>query len=85
MNDTTCALDNPLYFRNNLLERRQKIIFKKDHKTGDEKLGYDINKAAGKISVLSTGRIYKYEYFTSELKPDNRTSQIYIFLSSQNT
>ena len=32
----------------------------------DEKLQYDINKKAAKISALSSGKIGKYEYLTSE-------------------
>ena len=32
----------------------------------DEKLQYDINREAGKISALSSGKIDKYEYFTDE-------------------
>ena len=32
-----------------------------DHKIGDEKLQYDINKEAAKISALSSGKIHKYE------------------------
>ena len=32
----------------------------------DEKLQYDINTEAAKISVLSSGKIHKNEYFTSE-------------------
>ena len=32
----------------------------------DEKLQYDINREAGKISALSSGKIDKYEYFTGE-------------------
>ena len=32
----------------------------------DEKLPYDINKKAAKISALSSGKIGKYEYLTSE-------------------
>ena len=31
----------------------------------DEKLQYDINKKAAKISALSSGKIGKYEYLTS--------------------
>ena len=30
----------------------------------DEKLRYDINKKAAKISALSPGKIHKYEYLT---------------------
>ena len=32
----------------------------------DEKLQYDINREAGKISALSSGKIDKYEYLTGE-------------------
>ena len=32
----------------------------------DEKLQYDINREAAKMSALSSGRIHKYEYLTGE-------------------
>ena len=32
----------------------------------DEKLQYDINREAAKISALSSGKIHKYEYLTGE-------------------
>ena len=32
----------------------------------DGKLQYDINREAAKISPLSSGKIHKYEYLTSE-------------------
>ena len=32
----------------------------------DEKLQYDINRKAAKISALSSGKIDKYEYITGE-------------------
>ena len=32
----------------------------------DEKLRYDINKAAAKISALSLRKLHKYEYLTGE-------------------
>ena len=32
----------------------------------DEKLWYDINRKASKISTLSSGKIHKYEYLTGE-------------------
>ena len=35
-------------------------------KTGDEKLQYDINREAAKISALSSGKFDKYEYLTGE-------------------
>ena len=37
-----------------------------DDKIKDEKLQYDINREAAKISVLSSGKIDKYEYLTGE-------------------
>ena len=37
-----------------------------DDKIWDEKLQYDINREAAKISALSFGNIDKYEYFTVE-------------------
>ena len=39
----------------------------------DEKLRYDINREAAKISALSSGKIDKYEYLTGEeILPSNR-------------
>ena len=39
----------------------------------DEKLQYDINREATKISVLSSGKIDKYEYLTwEEILPSNQ-------------
>ena len=32
----------------------------------DEKLQYDINREAAKISALSSGKIHRYEYLTGE-------------------
>ena len=37
-----------------------------DDKIGDEKLQYDINRAAAKISALSLSKKDKYEYRTGE-------------------
>ena len=38
----------------------------------DEKLQYNINREAAKISALSSGKVHKYEYFTSEyILPSN--------------
>ena len=40
---------------------------------GDEKLQYDINREAGKISAVSSGKIHKYECFTGEdILPSNQ-------------
>ena len=45
-----------------------------DDKIRDEKLQYDINRKAAKISALSSGKIDKYESFTDEeiLPPDQK-------------
>ena len=38
-----------------------------------EKLQYDINRKAAKISALSSGKIFKYEYLTGkEILPSNQ-------------
>ena len=37
-----------------------------NHQIRDEKLQYDINREAAKISALSSGKIQKYEYLTGE-------------------
>ena len=43
-----------------------------DDKIKDEKLQYDINREAAKVSALSSDKIDKYEYLTGEeiLPPD---------------
>ena len=39
----------------------------------DEKLQYDINREAAKISALSSGKIHKYQYLTGEdILPSNQ-------------
>ena len=39
----------------------------------DEKLQYDINREAAKISALSSGKSHKYEYLTGEdMLPSNQ-------------
>ena len=39
----------------------------------DEKLQYDINREAAKISALSSGKTHKYEYLTGEdILPSNQ-------------
>ena len=39
----------------------------------DEKLQYDINREAAKISTLSSGKFHKYEYLTGEdILPSNQ-------------
>ena len=60
--NVTLASDNPLSFRKNL----KKLIMTIDDKIKDEKLQYNINREAAKISALSSGKIDKYEYLTGE-------------------
>ena len=44
-----------------------------DDQIRDEKLQYDINRVAAKISTLSSGKINKYEYLTGEeILPSNQ-------------
>ena len=44
-----------------------------DDKIRDEKLQYDLNREAAKISALSSGKIHKYEYLTGEdILPSNQ-------------
>ena len=44
-----------------------------EDKIRDEKLQYDINREAAKISALSSGKIDKYEYLTGEeILPSNQ-------------
>ena len=44
-----------------------------DDQIRDEKLQYDINREAAKISALSSGKIDKYEYPTGEeILPSNQ-------------
>ena len=48
-----------------------------DDKIRDEKLQYDINREAAKISALSSGKIDKYESLTGEeLSPSNQSRTI---------
>ena len=55
-----------------------------DDKIRDEKLQYDINREAGKLSALSSGKIDKYEYLTGEeILPSNQIQIIQIKLSFQ--
>ena len=64
VNDTL-ASNNPLQFRNNLSKRLQKIIMTINGKIKDEKLWYDINREAAKVSAILAGKFGKYEYLTS--------------------
>ena len=48
-----------------------------DNKIRDEKLQYDINRAAAKMSALSSGKIYKYEDLTcEEILPSDQSRMI---------
>ena len=75
MIDTIFALDNLLLFRKNLLERILKLIITIGYKIKDEKLQYDINSEAARISASSSRNIGKYEYLlyhkTFQIKKKN--------------
>ena len=44
-----------------------------EDKIQDERLQYDINREAAKISALSSGKLDKYEYLTGEeILPSNQ-------------
>ena len=44
-----------------------------DDQIRNEKLQYDLNREAAKISALSSGKIHKYEYLTGEnILPSNK-------------
>ena len=46
---------------------------KTDDPIKDEKLYYDINKEAARISALSSGKVNKYKYLTGEeILPSNQ-------------
>ena len=53
--DAILASDNTSTFRKNLLERIWKLTMKIVDKIRDEKLKYDMNREAAKISSLSSG------------------------------
>ena len=73
VDDATLASDKLSNFRKNLLERIQKLIMTTDDGISDEKLRYNINREAAKISALSSRKIDKYEYLTGEeILPSNQ-------------
>ena len=73
VNDTTLPSDDPLRFRKNLLGQYVVKIMTIEDQIKDEKLQYDINREAAKISALSSGKIDKYEYLTGEeILPSNQ-------------
>ena len=72
VNDATLASNNPLRFRKNLFNIYIKIMTT-DDQIRDQKLQYNINGEAAKISVLSSNKIGKYEYFIGEeILPSNQ-------------
>ena len=72
VNDATLASNNPLRFRKNLFNIYIKIMTT-DDQIRDQKLQYNINGEAAKISVLSSNKIGKYEYLIGEeILPSNQ-------------
>ena len=75
--DATFVSDKPSRFRKNLLVRILKLIMTIDDKIRGEKLVYDINSEAAKMSALSSGKIDKHEYYTGEeILPYNKRQVI---------
>ena len=66
VNDATLPSNNLLRFRQNILEWIFNEIMTTDDQIKGEKLQYDINREAAKISVLSSGEIDKYKCLTDE-------------------
>ena len=65
------ASDNPLRFRKIFLIYNKVMII--DDQIRNEKLKYNINRDAAKISALSSGKIDKYEYLAGqEILPSNQ-------------
>ena len=65
------ASDNPL--RSYRIFLTYNKIMTINDQIRDEKLLYDINREAAKISALTSGKIHKYEYFTGEdILPSNQ-------------
>ena len=63
---TTLPSYNSSRFRKNLLERTEKLIITIGNEIKDEKLQYHINREAGNISALSSGKTDKYKFLTGE-------------------
>ena len=54
---TTLASDNLLRFKKNLIKRTYKLTMTFDDKIKDEKVKYDIDREAAKISAISSEKI----------------------------
>ena len=63
--DTSLASDNPLRFLRKIFLTYNKYTTI-NNQIGEEKLRYNINREAAKISALSSDKIDKYEYLTGE-------------------
>ena len=66
VNDTTLLLDNPIKLKKNLFAITYNKIMSVEDQIRYEKLQYDINRQAAKISALSSGKVDKYEYVIVE-------------------
>ena len=52
-----------------------------EDKMKDEKLQYNSNREAAKVSVLLSGKIYKYKYLICEkILPSNKRQSLHIHL-----
>ena len=75
VNDTTLASDNPLWFRKNLLTYNKILTI--NNQIRDEKLLFNINREAAKISALTSDKFNKYEYLTGEEILPSKEQQIF--------
>ena len=72
INDSTLASNNPFSFKNFFFGIYNKIMTTNDQ-IRDEKLLYDINREAAKVSALSSVKIHNNEYLTGEdILPSNQ-------------
>ena len=65
VNNNTFSSDNSLWFRRNLLERKN-IILIVDVKIRGEKGQYNVNKEAVNISILSSEKLDEYEFLKAK-------------------
>ena len=74
---STLALDNSFSVTHNILQKIEQVIMTIEYAIRDEKLQYNINRKAVKISALSSGKINKYKYVTCEKTlPSNQSHMI---------
>ena len=66
--DTTLLSNYALRFQKNLLEEVWRVAMTIDEKIRDEKLQYEINRAAAKVSALSSNNIDNLSTWQSNIE-----------------